>query len=75
MALQRVYQLDGYVKDATAIVMGGFTDDKILRNSMDIYQYAENTNSNPMFWEDMHGATAVERRALSFPSDELFSRQ
>lgn len=62
MALQRVYQLDGYVKDATAIVMGGFPDDKILRNSMDIYQYAENINSNPVFWEDMHGATANRYR-------------
>lgn len=62
MALQRVYQLDGYVKDATAIVMGGFPDDTILRNSMDIYQYAENINSNPVFWEDMHGATANRYR-------------
>lgn len=62
MALQRVYQLDGYVKDATAIVMGGFPDDKIPRNSMDIYQYAENINSNPVFWEDMHGATANRYR-------------
>ena len=62
MALQRVYQLDGYVKDATAIVMGGFPDDTILRNSMDIYQYAENINSNPVFWEGMHGATANRYR-------------
>ena len=62
MALQRVYQLDGYVKDATAIVMGGFPDDTILRNSMDIYQYAESINSNPVFWEDMHGATANRYR-------------
>ena len=62
MALQRVYQLDGYVKDATAIVMGGFPDDTILRNSMDIYQYAENINSNPVFWEVMHGATANRYR-------------
>lgn len=62
MALQRVYQLDGYVKDASAIVMGGFPDDTILRNSMDIYQYAENINSNPVFWEDMHGETANRYR-------------
>lgn len=57
IAVGRVYDLDGYTKDETPILIAGFPSDSTLRNNMDIYQYAENLYENPAFWIGMHGAT------------------
>ena len=64
MAVTRVYDLNGYVIDETPILIAGFPDDTILRNNLDIYQYAENFYANPVFWIGMHGAT--QNRYLYF---------
>lgn len=64
MAVTRVYNLDDYVKDETPIIIAGFPNDTVLRNNMDIYQYAENLHENPVFWIGMHGAT--QNRYLYF---------
>lgn len=57
IAVSRVYDLEGYMKDETPILMAGFPSDAVLKNNMDIYQYAENLYGNLAFWNDMHGAT------------------
>ena len=57
MAIGRVYELDDYVMDETPILIAGFPSDSVLKNNMDIYQYAENLCDNPAFWVGMHGAT------------------
>lgn len=64
IAVTRVYDLDGYIKDETPILIAGFPNDTVLRNNLDIYQYAENLCENPAFWLDMHGAT--QNRYLYF---------
>lgn len=57
IAIGRVYDLDDYVMNETPILIAGFPSDTVLKNNMDIYQYAENLCENPAFWVGMHGAT------------------
>ena len=63
IAVSRVYDLDDYVKDETPILIAGFPSDQVLRNNLDIYQYA-NIGQSIAFWHDMHGAT--QNRYLYF---------
>ncbi len=63
IAVARVYDLDEYVKDETPILMAGLPTDEILRDKLDIYQYAKIGNSIA-FWHDMHGVT--QNRYLYF---------
>lgn len=63
IAVSRVYDLDEYVKDETPILIAGFPSDEVLRNNLDIYQYAK-IGQNIAFWHDMHGAT--QNRYLYF---------
>lgn len=63
IAVSRVYDLDDYVKDETPILIAGFPTDQVLRNNLDIYQYAS-IGQNIAFWHDMHGAT--QNRYLYF---------
>lgn len=55
MVLQDVYKLDGYVKDETPIVFGGFPDDKQLRDELPLYNYTIELYPNVIFWQDMSG--------------------
>ena len=64
IAIARVYDLEDYVMDETPILIAGYPTDMTLRNSMDIYQYAENLYENPAFWPTMHGVT--QNRYLYF---------
>lgn len=53
-ALDNVYDLDNYFVNKTRIVVIGRPSDKICRDNIGIYKYAENLYDNLLYWNNPH---------------------
>lgn len=62
IVLDEIYHTEGYKKNKTPIIMAGFPNVDVLKNTYpDMFRDAINFPENPVFWEDMHGATVVRK--------------
>ena len=61
MILDDIYHTEGYEKDKTQIVIGGYIEDTYLRETNPLYHYALQLPKNVAFWEDSNGVTFNRR--------------
>lgn len=61
MILDDIYHTEGYEKDKTQIVIGGYIEDTYLRETNPLYHYALQLPKNVAFWEDTNGVTFNRR--------------
>jgi len=66
LILNDIYHTEGYKKDEAPIILAGFPDDKVLRENDKTYYYAIDFPKNPVFWEDMNGATVVRKNYFMY---------
>lgn len=57
LVLGEIYELPNYVPSETTIVFAGFPNADELVEQVSSYKYAIHYTDNPVFWEDMNGAS------------------
>jgi len=66
IVLNNIYNTEGYEKNKTPIIIAGFPNDKVVRENDKTYYYAIDYPKNPVFWEDMNGATIVRKNYFMY---------
>lgn len=54
ISLEKAYELEGFEENSTKIVVIGRPNDKVLRDNIGTYKYAENLYENLLYWNDPH---------------------
>lgn len=57
LVLSEIYKLQDYVPSETAIIFAGFPNADELVEEINTYKYAIHYTDNPVFWEDINGAS------------------
>mgnify|MGYP002516564231 CR=1 FL=1 len=64
LVLSEIYRLPDYVPSETTIIFAGFPNADELVEQIPTYKYAVHYTDNPVFWEDINGATGNRRSYL-----------